>query len=80
MVTEYHMIPYSMLDNGHSVHADVFEPQRSAVLAIQPLLTIGETACDASLTLRAVRAVEEGYMLVSDVSKPMDLALVFEES
>lgn len=63
-----------------SVHANILKPQRAAILAIQPLLAIRKAARNATRALRAVRTIEEGYVLVSNVAEPMDLALVFEQA
>jgi hypothetical protein len=63
-----------------SVHANIFEPQRSTVFPVQPLLTVCEPTSNTARTLWTVRAVEEGYVLISDVSEPMYLALIFEQS
>jgi hypothetical protein len=62
------------------IHAHVLEPQGSAILLLQPVLAICEATCDAARALRTVRAVEEGYVLVSDVAEPVDLALVFKQA
>jgi hypothetical protein len=64
------------MEAGGLVHADVFEPQRSAVLAVEPLLAVGEAAGDAALAFGAVGAVEEGYVLVAYISEPAELSLL----
>jgi hypothetical protein len=52
------------------IHASILEPQRPTVFLVQPCLSVREAACDAAVTLRVVWAVEEGDMLVSDISEP----------
>lgn len=53
-----------------SIHADVFEPDGTAVLAVEPGLAVGEAARDAAATLGVVGTVEEGHVLVADVAEP----------
>lgn len=53
-----------------SIHADVFEPDGAAVLAVEPGLAVGEAARDAAAALGVVGAVEEGHVLVADVAEP----------
>jgi hypothetical protein len=57
------------------VHADVLEPQRSTVFAVQPWLAVGEEAGYAAGTAGAVGAVEEGDVLVADVAEPGRVSL-----
>lgn len=53
-----------------SVRMHELEPVRPAILPVQPGLSIGEAACYATPALWRVGAVEEGNVLVSDVSEP----------
>jgi hypothetical protein len=64
----------------NSVHADVAEPQWPAIFAVQPPLAVCKASSDTTRALRVVRTVEEGNMLVADVTEPMDFTLVFEQA
>lgn len=55
---------------GSSVHTGIFKPDVAAVLRVEPVLTVGEAARLAAGTLSVVRAIEEGDVLVSNVTKP----------
>lgn len=52
-------------------HACELEPVGSAVLLVKPALAVCEAASDAAFAFWRIRAVEEGDVLVSDVSKPV---------
>ena len=54
-----------------SIHANILEPQRPTVLAVQELLAVRESSSDAARALRAGRTVEEGNVLVTNVSEPI---------
>ena len=54
-----------------SALADILEPVGSAVLLVEPGLTVGEAALDAALALVGVGAVEEGDVLVADIAEPV---------
>ena len=51
-------------------HADVLEPDRPAVVAMQPGLAVRQATLDASGALGRVGAVEEGDVLVANVAEP----------
>lgn len=59
------------------VHADVFEPDGTAVFAVEPIRAVGKTSSYAARTFVVVGAVEEGYVLVADVAEPFHLLLAF---
>lgn len=63
-----------------SIHTYILEPQRPTVFSFQPTLTISEATSDTAGALGVVGAVEEGYVLVTDVLEPVYLALVFEQA
>jgi hypothetical protein len=61
------------LRNAHGstlAHANVLEPDRPAVVPVEPLLPVGEAARLAAAALGRVGAVEKGYVLVSNVAEP----------
>jgi len=53
-----------------SVHADILEPQGPAVFFVEEGLAVGEAASDATGAFGIVGAVEEGDVLVADVTEP----------
>jgi hypothetical protein len=53
-----------------SIHANILEPQGPTILAVQKLLSVGEPSSNAARALRAGGTIEEGYMLVTNVSEP----------
>jgi hypothetical protein len=53
-----------------SIHANVLEPQGPTVFAVQKLLSVGEPSSNAARALRAGGTIEEGYVLVANVSEP----------
>ena len=56
---------------GISVHMPIFEPERAAVIIIQPGLAVSKSSLDAAAALGRVRAIEEGDVLVADVAEPV---------
>ena len=56
------------------------KPIRPAILLIQPLLPVRQPPCHTPRALRAVRAVKERDMLISDVLEPMYLTRILKQS
>lgn len=54
----------------HSVHPDILEPIRPAVLFLQPWFSGVKMSCLATRALRVVRAVEVGYVIIPDILEP----------
>lgn len=53
-----------------SAHADILEPIRAAVILVQPLLAIRQSTRSAARALGRVWALEEGSVLVANISEP----------
>jgi hypothetical protein len=53
------------------IHTRVLEPVGSTVFLLKPRFSIGEATRDTTLTLWRIWAVEEGNMLVPNVSEPV---------
>lgn len=73
-----HVILHSR--SGCLVHANILEPQRPAILTPKKTLAVSEAASHTARALRIVWTVEEGNVLVADVTEPVYLALVFEQA
>lgn len=55
---------------SHLAHPDVLEPIGPAVFLMEPRITVREAASDAATTLWRIGAIEEGDVLVADVTEP----------
>jgi len=53
------------------IHVGIFEPIGSAIFPIQPLLSICEATRHAALAFWRVGTVEEGNVLIADISEPI---------
>ena len=52
------------------IHTNILEPIRSAILLMQPALSVCQASLNTATALGRVRAVEEGDMLVSNIAEP----------
>jgi hypothetical protein len=65
----------ALLMRLRSTHADMLEPDRPAVLTIQPRLSIRKPARRTATALGRIGAIEEGDMLVADITEPSHQSL-----
>ena len=62
--------PSHVIQAATSTHPHIFEVIRPTVVLLEKRLAFIELAGDATPTFGGIRAVEEGDMLVADVSEP----------
>lgn len=55
-----------------SAHTGIFEPVRPAVFSVEEWFTICQSAGDTALAFGRIGAVEEGNVLITNISEPKE--------
>lgn len=61
--------------NRFSAHTSIFEPVGTAIFSVKERLTIRQSASNTALAFGRVGAVEEGDVLVANITEPVKIEI-----